>query len=645
MHTYPTQTTGNLWFVLPRIAPPPGGVERLAFLMLAHRGLVELSAGDGTPFLGGVGVVDGVPLFGTAEPALHSDWIPVTRGPHETHEATLTWLTPHDERGCVARLGVRNCAPGVRQVQLRFYLRWGATHVATYDRDELRGRLRLLPNGWGGGSGLGWATARTEFGLGFACTPGGNTTLCICAADGEVLWTGNPADGPEREFPEGAVATVECRREFELSPGASEWFDLFVSVAPTPKAACLDARYLREQGFARLHERTARALDQLNSNLPPALAADSVLGPLARRNRLFCYFYSLGRALDTEEICPVTSRSSDYYVSAAYWDRDCLLWSFPTLLDMDRALAATVLECAFGRQGRNIGIHSRFIDGAMCEPGFELDELCAPLLALDRYLRETDDWPILGRVAWQPALERVERMLRERRHPDVPLYSTDYLPTDDPATLPYCIYDNVLVWALCGALERILHGREEPEQAREWADRRHEIAAALRAYGTRDHGGRRMFVWAVDLTGQFELYDEPPGSLALLAYYGFVAPDDPTFRRTCEWIYSTENPFYFAELDEIGCRHEPHPWVLAVANSLLLPHRREQALALLRRLRMDEGLACEAVDERTWSVVSGRHFATCAGFLCHALTRAFVDEHAAASDAAPAPAVSRLMPT
>ena len=47
-----------------------------------------------------------------------------------------------------------------------------------------------------------------------------------------------------------------------------------------------------------------------------------------------------------------------------------------------------MLGYVFGRQRRNIGVHSRFIDGAVLEPGFELDELVAPVLALERYA----DW-------------------------------------------------------------------------------------------------------------------------------------------------------------------------------------------------------------------------------------------------------------
>lgn len=123
---------------------------------------------------------------------------------------------------------------------------------------------------------------------------------------------------------------------------------------------------------------------------------DAQLERLYNTNLFFCLFYSAGITLDTEELVLVTSRSPRYYVSAAYWDRDSLLWSFPTVVDADPALARRMLDYVFGRQRRNLGVHSRYIDGTVLEPGFELDELMAPVLALERYVGATGDRDCLG---------------------------------------------------------------------------------------------------------------------------------------------------------------------------------------------------------------------------------------------------------
>ena len=117
-----------------------------------------------------------------------------------------------------------------------------------------------------------------------------------------------------------------------------------------------------------------------------------------------------------------------------------------------------------------------------------------------------------------------------------------------------------------------------------------------------------------------DVYDEPPGSLLLLPYLGFCAPDDPAYQNTVRQIRAPEYPYSFAgcAFAEIGCAHAPHPWMLSVANSLLSGEA-ERSLDLLRRAVMDNGIVCESIDEHTGRSATGDAFATCAGFVCHAL--------------------------
>lgn len=627
------QTTGNLWFVLPRIAPPPDGVRRVAFLMMRHRGLIELTSGDDQPLILGDVRVNGRSAFVADSRTAASvaicdevdDWIPRARAEADGVHAALRWLTPIDERGVVARIDVDNHGAAAADIEFIFAIRWGQTLVSTYDSEPLEGCLRLDPDAWGGGVALAWCTARTEFALGVGRPLTGSWQLTFERADGGIVWCGEPHRGPRGRQAPGVCARLEARRSLEVAAGAGASFEIYLSVAQDCKASSFDTRTLRETGWERLYARTRRRLAELNANVPAALDAHPHLGPLVRRNRLFCLFYSLGRTLDTEEICPVTSRSSDYYVSAAYWDRDALLWSFPCVLDMDAAMAAEMLRVAFGRQGRNIGIHSRFIDGSIYEPGFELDELLAPLLALDRYIERTGDWSIVEAAGVGQRLPRIERELEQRKHPTLPLVSTEYLPTDDLDLYPYCIYDNVLLWRACGVLERLLPRIGRAADAAKYGAWAQALKAAIYKHGVIRGSGAARFAWSVDLEGGQRSYDEPPGSLLLLPWHGFCAADDPIWRATLAWVYSTQNEHYFAQCDEIGCKHAEHPWVLAIANSLLTAERRGAALRLLSRATMDDGLACESIDEHTGAVKTGGHFATCAGFLCHALCEASRD--------------------
>ena len=286
------------------------------------------------------------------------------------------------------------------------------------------------------------------------------------------------------------------------------------------------------------------------------------------------------------------------------------------MLDADAALAREMLGYVFGRQRRNIGVHSRFIDGTVLEPGFELDELMAPVLALERYVDATGDRSVLADPDVLRGIDGILKKLDAERAEGCELYETFLQPTDDERIYPYITYDNVLVWRALRALGRLF---ERPELT----ERAERVRRAI--YDNCIFDG--AFAWSVDLAGGHDVYDEPPGSLLLLPYYGFCAWDDPVYLKTAAMIRSPDYTYSFAgcEIAEIGCPHAPHPWLLSIGNSLLCG-RSGEALEHLRRTRLDNGIACESVDEHTGECTTGEAFATCAGFICHALRRAIGGE-------------------
>ena len=93
-----------------------------------------------------------------------------------------------------------------------------------------------------------------------------------------------------------------------------------------------------------------------------------------------------------------------------------------------------------------------------------------------------------------------------------------------------------------------------------------------------------------------------------------------TFGIPVSMIRDEKYPLSFAgrRIAEIGCKHAPHPWILSACNSLLSGHR-EEALRHLKATTMDNGLACESVDEDSGLCTTGAAFATCAGFLAFTL--------------------------
>lgn len=212
--------------------------------------------------------------------------------------------------------------------------------------------------------------------------------------------------------------------------------------------------------------------------------------------------------------------------------------------------------------------------------------------------------------------------LAEKRHPAVALYETFLQPTDDERVYPYLTYDNVLVWRGLRAAARFYSAHTGQVAEAE------AVRAAIRTHCVKtDADGAPYFAWSVDLQGHSDVYDEPPGSLQLLPLWGFCDAEDPVYQNTVRQIRAPGYAYSFAgsPIAEIGCPHAPHPWLLSVANSLLCG-RVEHSVEILRRVQMDNGIACESVDEVTGECTTGEAFATCAGFLCYALRTALEGE-------------------
>lgn len=582
--------TGSEQVSLPRVNEINAGVEDLTFLHMASRGLIDLRGGQLEPLMRPFVAPQGVEAeLGGFEWSRLGYWYPrfAARAGALGLEGVI--LTPVGERGFGYRLRLTN--NGAETVETAFGLRGqtgSAWHCVNVDK-PIEGALNCYVSGW---SGLPVFEQMCGVPL-FALAP-------IC--EGECRAEFESAG-------EGCLWRLE--RTVRLAPGESAEFTAWWGLGLEEVSAVTSARELQRRGWDWELRRSLAWLVQRSLDL-----GDEALTRLYNTNLFFCIFFSTGRTLDTEELVLVTSRSPRYYVSAAYWDRDSLLWSFPAVLDADAALAREMLGYVFGRQRRNIGVHSRFIDGTVLEPGFELDELMAPVLALERYVDATCDRSVLADPDVLRGIDGILKKLDAERAEGCELYETFLQPTDDERIYPYITYDNVLVWRALRALGRLF---ERPELT----ERAERVRRAI--YDNCIFDG--AFAWSVDLAGGHDVYDEPPGSLLLLPYYGFCAWDDPVYLKTAAMIRSPDYTYSFAgcEIAEIGCPHAPHPWLLSIGNSLLCG-RSGEALEHLRRTRLDNGIACESVNEHTGECTTGEAFATCAGFICHALRRAIGGE-------------------
>lgn len=588
--------TGNEYVSLPTIRESDGAVEGLSFLHMGAKGMIEMCGSDEKPLLRPFCEKDGqsVDFSDLRWNRLHH-WIPTFDAVACDVEFEGLILTPIDERGFGYRLKITNHGA---DANVRFGLCgcWAETKHSINESKSVNVSKNLYPSGWNHAYVM---DLRPDLSL-FAFAP---------------IYTEHPNECPiqstfEKEGEEiNYCLELSARVESGKSTELCIWFGLgFEEVS-----AATSAKEMLRQGFDQELEKTCLWLSERERTV-----GDEALDEILNINLFFSYFFGGGKTLDTEEFSLMTSRSPRYYVSAAYWDRDSLLWSFPAILLADQETAAEMLHYVFTRQVRNIGIHSRFIDGTLLEPGFELDELCAPVIALSRYVEQTGDMEILQKPWIKDGLAHILKRLKSKRHSEVTLYETFLQPTDDLRVYPYLTYDNVLVWYILQKLagfypEYVDLGREAQR-----------IKEAIETHCVKEKDGKKMFAWSVDLKGNWDVYDEPPGSLLLLPRYGFCTQSDEVWRHTVDVIRREDYPYSFAgcPIAEIGCPHAPHPWVLSIANSLL-SGKKEEARKHLARCKLDNGIACESVDEYTGESATGDAFATCAGFLAYSIDAAF----------------------
>ena len=587
--------TGNEYVSLPTVRQTDAAIEGLRFLHMGAKGMIELWGDQGQPLLRPFIELNGeeVPLEDMQWTRLHH-WVPTFTATAGNCVMEGVLLTPMGERGFGYHLKVSANV----DTELRFGLHgaWLETKHSINESKPIMAEKNLYRSGW---NHCYVMDLRPGLSL-FAFAPIYTEQPENCAISSRF-----------KKKDDAVYFTIDLPAR--LNAGDSVETTIWFGLGFEEVSAATSAKELLRQGYETELKNTCDWLAERERSV-----ADPALDELLNVNMFFSYFFGSGKTLDTEEFTLMTSRSPRYYVSAAYWDRDSLIWSFPAILLADPDTAAEILQYVFTRQIKNVGIHSRFIDGTLLEPGFELDELCAPILALTRYVEETGDRSMLQQAWVRNGIELILKRLRTKRHPKVALYETFLQPTDDMRVYPYLTYDNVLVWY---SLSKLAEFYPEYESLGLEADC---VRTAINAHCIKEKDGQKMFAWSVDLDGNWDIYDEPPGSLLLLPHYGFCSMDNEVWKHTVAIIRREDYPYSFADcpIAEIGCPHAPHPWVLSIANSLL-SDKKEEAREHLALCKLDNGVACESVDEFTGESRTGDAFATCAGFLAYAIDTAY----------------------
>jgi len=585
--------TGNDWIALPSIRAGDASIKDFNVISMRYRGLIEFAGADGAPLIKPFIAINGVrtPLANLRW-SLRDYWLPTGTMEAAGLRTRISFVAPPDTRAAIIRFQVTNLTDAPIKVAPGMDVNWARTSRVTYSPEPLTGQRTMSPTPIDTDMEVfNYKTDDTQFAWGFAYV---GSHGVLHDADG------NPG--------------VTAEHEAVLAPGQTLDVHYLIGVGLEEYSAAYAMRVLNKRidryGLDGVIDQAAAEAGR-HTRTTGRADLDTVMN----RNLLFTTYFAWGRALDTEQFVGMTSRSNRYYVSAAYWDRDALLWSFPALLDTDIGRAREALGYVFGTQARNIGIHSRFIDGVVLEDGFELDELVAPLVALKSYVDATGDHSLVDRYA--PQIDTITQRIFAMRDPATGLYETFQDAEDEYVQKPFSVYDNVLTWRALNDLAALQH-RADLRQSAE------ALKAAILKYGARSGAkgaSGPIFAATVSATGA-DFMDVPPGSLLKLPALGFISEDDPLFARTYAWLHSPDYEYsYSSEPWGLpGSYRLPFTTSWSVADHLRLKGGTARALKVLTGSPWDGGIITEGVKADSGIPdQQGRAFATAAGYVAHTI--------------------------
>lgn len=406
---------------------------------------------------------------------------------------------------------------------------------------------------------------------------------------------------------------VNCDLELtaSLKLRANRKNGLYFTLNADPDGASATLIHLRRKGLDRIYEEFTQFLKERL-----IVSKDKEIEKILNENLFFNYFFSTSADFYSDKLVAMTSRSKRYYVSGAFWERDCFLWSLPAIKLCDREFYQRLYRELLLTHHKNAGNHAHYIDGTVLYPGFELDEACSYFIDLDFSDSFFDDEVL---KAFDCIVERIEKEFDE----ETGLYRTFLLPSDDPADHEFVLIDNVLLLKGYKNLIRIYRRLGKPVDILE-----NRVKTLKENIGRfiKEVDGKRIYAWSIDKEGNFRLYNDPPGNLGTLVFYGL--PFDEVFKNTIEYYYSPRYGYYdkCSRFKELACDHHPDtPSGLGLCGSLLNPLRRDDALFIVRNAPFDNGILCESFDKNTGEVRTGAGFATGAGYLAFALYKAVVE--------------------
>ena len=443
-------------------------------------------------------------------------------------------------------------------------------------------------------------------------------------------WLGNPvldiranqvsfsmAFGASTEF----TFETNYKEHLSLSLTCSNEAAIYVSLNSDPDGASTNLIHLKRKEY---HNIKSEFVQWINDK-KVSFEKDAYIEDRLNQNLFFNYFFAIGKDLDQDKFIAMTSRSPRYYVSGAFWERDSFLWSFPALKIVDYHFYKKVAKEHIIRHSKNAGDHAHYIDGTVLYPGFELDEAASYFILLNDFDAEEIDPEFLN------AIEEVLHRIEMERDSKTGLYRTFLMPSDDPSEYPFVTINQAILLKGFLNLSELYLKLNRPEKVVWLEGRRKAIQLGIENHLVKEVNGKKMYVWSADGEGNYLLYNDPPGNIGLLPFYGLNSEGDSCFTNTIDYYYSSQYHYYDrnAEIKELACDHHPQtPSGLGLCGSILNPLMKEQAIDWLRKAEMDFGLLAESFDKNTGEAKTGVGFATGCGYLAYALYEVLVKDEA-----------------
>lgn len=550
----PWQLTGNHWLSLPCIHPADGAVFAVGVLHRGTRSAIEFAGGP--EFVEGDGPAllrprlrVGAKEFGFADAPMVWEralgWLP-----------TFTWaLGDMAVRGTLFAPFGRDSDVAGAVYALSLENRSSTDMNATFVMDGTLGHRQLRVR-----------TERPFEDAHHLKAVEGDVVLGGRAAAGMVSIAIGADDATQVRVDGGDSPGYTIERTVTAPAGGRAQLAFYLAAGPEPDGARASMAVLRRRGWKDLLRDTRDALQSLEQT-----TGDEQLDRLINRNLLFAYFFGVGRALDDAHYYLVRSRAPWHGRGVTVRDWEALTWTLPAVQLADPPLARELLlrTCELHGYAPGRGVH--YFDGTMFAPGFCLEGAGAYAVAVDRYIRETQDDHIVDEPIVADTLYLSSDDLVARRDRNVPLYSTEVLPGGEPAAHPFTLHGNAVVAQALDVLRRTL----DEETARTVEDPE-AVRAALKRHFVADHQGKSQYASATDLAGQHSFDDDPIGSALWLPMYEAVERHDSTYRRTVKNVASAPNE-------------------LARECARLLGPDSSSVLQWFRRAALDGGYAAEIV--------------------------------------------------